>query len=352
MMSSYLLTRVACGAAVLGFLTLAAPAADWPMWGGTPQHNMVSSEKGLFTPSGTGGPPPAAAIKWQAKLGGKSVGTPVVAAGRVFIGSSAWSFPGDTRNLKDGGAVSCFDEATGKPAWSLHIPRMSTKNRDFNFDHMGFGTCSTPVVEGKYLYIIGNRDDLLCLDAMGQADGNDGPFIDEGRYMTAFTLPDKPGRFDPKELVKLPTPVKVMPYDGDIVWRYDIVAELDSWPQDAASSSPLIVGDCVYASTANGVDLSHKNHPSPKAPDLVCLDKKTGKLLAVNENPLGDAVLHGQWSSPTLATVNGRDLILYGGGDGICYAYDAKPVPGAAGKPGLLKVVWQFDCCKIGRAHV
>jgi outer membrane protein assembly factor BamB len=340
------------------------------MWAGTTERNPVSSEKNLIVPSAGGGAVAEPAkdakgkkakvaegtadtaipgIKWQAKLGGKAVGTPVIAEGRVFIGSSAWVFPGDTRSLsRDGGAVICFDEATGKPLWSLPIPRMSTKANGFNFDHMSFGTCSTPTVDGKRLYIVGNRDDLLCLDVRGQAGGDKSPY-DQARYMTPYTLPNKPGRFDSKELVKLPTPLPVLPTDGDILWVFDMVGGVDSWPQDAASSSPLVYGDFVYASTANGVDSSHKNHPSPHAPDLVCVDKKTGRLLGVNENPIGDNVLHGQWSSPTLITIGGRDLVIYGGGDGICYAYDPKPVPSTkAGEPGLLKVVWQCDCCLPG----
>jgi hypothetical protein len=34
-------------------------------------------------------------------------------------------------------------------------------------------------------------------------------------------------------------------------------------------------------------------------------------------------VLHGQWSSPVAANVNGRLQVLFGGGDGWLRAYDA-----------------------------
>jgi len=44
-------------------------------------------------------------------------------------------------------------------------------------------------------------------------------------------------------------------------------------------------------------------------------------------------VLHGQWSSPVAANVNGRMLVLFGGGDGWLRAYDA-----ASGRE-----VWRFD---------
>jgi outer membrane protein assembly factor BamB len=336
------------------------------MWCGNPQRNMVSPEKGMPVPAAAPAPAPETptkdakgkrnkvaepaantevrGIKWQVKLGGNTVSTPVIAGGRIFLGTNDWSMPGDGRNLRGGGTVLCLDEATGKVLWALPVPRMRTQAKGFNFDHLGFGVCASGYVEGKRLYIVSGRDDILCLDVSGQADGNDGPYVDEGRYMVGWgEMPNKPGRFDPKTLTKLPPEVKIASYDGDIVWLFDMLAEVDSWPQDAASSSPLVVGDSVFAGTANGVDSSHKNHPSPKAPDLVCVDKKTGRLLGVNENPIGERVFHGQWSSPTLATVGGKDLIIFGGGDGICYAYDPKPVAGEAGKPGLLKKVWSFD---------
>jgi outer membrane protein assembly factor BamB len=44
-------------------------------------------------------------------------------------------------------------------------------------------------------------------------------------------------------------------------------------------------------------------------------------------------VLHGQWSSPVAANVNGRAQVLFGGGDGWLRAYDA-----ASGRE-----VWRFD---------
>jgi len=260
--------------------------------------------------------------------------------------------PGDTRKVKNGGgAILCIEAATGKIVWYLPTPRMVTKASVFNFDHLGFGVASSPAVEGKFLFVTGDRNDLLCLDTKGQADGNDGPFTDEGRYMAGWgQLPNKPGRFDPSTLTNLPAEVKVFPTDGDIVWRVDLLDKpIDSWPQDACCSSPLVVGDYVYNLTANGVDSSHKNHPSPNAPDLVCVDKKTGKLVAVSEDPIGDRIFHGTWSSPSLATVNGKNLIVWGGGDGYCYASDATPVPsGDPAKPGILKTVWRFDANQPG----
>ena len=33
--------------------------------------------------------------------------------------------------------------------------------------------------------------------------------------------------------------------------------------------------------------------------------------------------LHGQWSSPSLGRVGDRSLVFFGGGDGVCYAFEA-----------------------------
>jgi outer membrane protein assembly factor BamB len=72
--------------------------------------------------------------------------------------------------------------------------------------------------------------------------------------------------------------------------------------------------------------------PSPRAPSLIAVDKHSGDVVwrAVGA---GEHVLHGQWSSPVAANVNGRIQVLFGGGDGWLRAYDA-----ASGHE-----VWRFD---------
>jgi outer membrane protein assembly factor BamB len=138
--------------------------------------------------------------------------------------------------------------------------------------------------------------------------------------------------------------VPVQPTDGDILWVYDMLSELDVWPQDAADCSVLVHGDYVYVCTSNGVDKSHRNVPSPEAPDLIVLDKKTGRLVAVNHPTIGKAIFHGEWSSPSLGVVGGKTLIFFGGGDGVCYAFDAQPPASTGTKPAALTKVWSFDC--------
>ena len=329
-------------------------AEDWPQWGGRNARHFVAGETQLpetFQPGRTevtNGIQTEVAgenVKWTAPLGTQSYVTPAVSQGRVYVGANdARVDPARFRRTK-GSVFDCLDEATGRRLWRLVIPRLKTQNKLFNFDDLDLGLCSSPTVEGSRVYIMGSRGDVLCLDVNGQADGNAGPFTDEGRYMVdARNFPDKPGRFAPTNAPAAPEPVELRADDADIVWRYDLLEALDVWPQDAADCSILVSGDCLYVCTCNGVDRSHKTLPSPDAPNLIVLDKHTGALLAVIDKPLGTALFHGDWSSPSLGRVNGRDLVFWGGGDGVCYAFDARIEPGLDGKPGKLNRVWQFDC--------
>src|SRR4249920_734975 len=60
-------------------------SGDWPMWGGTPDRNMVSTMKGLPT---TWDVKTKKNVKWVAELGSQAYGNPVVASGMVFVGTN------------------------------------------------------------------------------------------------------------------------------------------------------------------------------------------------------------------------------------------------------------------------
>ena len=351
------LLRLARRAATAAWVALCLPraafAGEWRQWGGSDARAFASAETGLpavFAPgvianmNGRMVTSAAVNVKWTAPLGNQTYGNPTVAGGRVFVGANDAKLKDPRLQKTGGGLLLCFDEATGALLWRLPVPRLKTYNPKFNFDNMGLGICSSPTVEGDRLYLVSSRGEVLCLDVRGQADGNAGPYTNEGAYIALHaTLTNKPGRFDPA-LLPPSTPVPLKPTDGDIIWRYDMLSELDAWPQDAADCSIAINGDHLIVATSNGRDSSHTNVPSPTAPDLIVLDKNTGALLAVNEPPLGTNIFHGEWSSPALARVGDRTLIIWGGGDGVCHAYDAAFTPGAHGRPGILTRVWWFDC--------
>jgi outer membrane protein assembly factor BamB len=321
-------------AAVAGVLTLApAFAEDWPQWGGTTWgRNMYSKEKGLpatFDPgkfkSGTEEVDLKTTknVKWAAKLGSQSYGNVTVAGGKVFVGTNNDS-PRDPAHQGDRSVLMVFDEKTGELLWQLVIPKL--KSGKVN-DWENLGLLSSPTVEGDRVYIVTSRCEVMCLDVNGQANGNDGPYKDEGKYMVLDTgLP----------------PAKVGPKEADIIWRYDMMDELGVFPHNASNSSPLIVDDIVYACTSNGQDWTHSNIPSPLSPSFVALNKETGELMGEDDASIGPRIYHGQWSSASAGKVNGKTLVFFGGGDGWCYAFDAKPVK--EGDTGLLKTVWKADC--------
>ena len=84
--------------------------------------------------------------------------------------------------------------------------------------------------------------------------------------------------------------------------------------------------------------------PSPDAPSLIVLDKTTGRLVAQDGERMAPRTIHCTWSSPGLGVVGGRPLIFFGGGDGVCYAFDSPPRARRPLRRSTLRRVWRFDC--------
>jgi len=318
--------------------------ADQPQWGHAWTRNQVSAERNLpatfDVEAGTN-------IKWRARLGTEAHSTPVIADGRVYIGTNN-NEPRDPKHRGDRGVLMCFDEATGKLLWQLVVPKRS---EDPYFDWPNAGMSSPVTVEGDRVYTTSNRGEVVCLDAQGLGNGNDGPFTDEGWHMT----PPPGAHLPPKAVIgaeikpeSLPGKagrelMEPGPLDADIVWLFDMVAEAGIWPHDGAHSSILIRGDHLYLNTATGVDNTHKRIRTPDAPSLIVLDKKTGRLLAREREGMAPNIFHNTWSSPSMATVDGRELIFYCGGNGIVYAFEPLKQNPPAGEVATLSKVWQFD---------
>lgn len=313
-------------------LTGSALAEDWPMWGGSLDRNMVGNAKNLPSDieigeidSETEVVDLAASknLLWATKLGSQSYGNTVVAHGKVFVGTNNES-PRDAKQEGDRGILMCFDEKTGAFLWQLVIPKLGAgKVSDWEY----VGLCSSPAVEEDRLWLVSNRGEVMCLDIDGLADGNDGTFKDEAKFMQT-------GK----------TPVELNKQHADILWIFDMREELGVFPHNVSSSSPLVVGDIVYASTSNGVDWSHTNIPAPLAPSLVALDKNKGTLLGEEISGVSERVLHASWSSPAFGKIGGTDMIVWGGGDGFAYGYDAKPVMDEDEGFPILKERWRYDC--------
>lgn len=273
---------------------------DWRMWGGSPDRNMVSDETNMpddwELKSGKN-------VKWVAELGSQSYGNPVIYKGRILVGTN--NEGGRNPKVKgDKGVVMCFNEADGSFLWqATHDKLESGRVNDWPLQ----GICSSPVVEDGRAYYVSNRCELVCVDMEGfYDDENDGPVTDE-------KLNDK--------------------IDADIVWRLDMIRELGVFPHNLATCSPVMLGDTVFVITSNGVDEGHVDLPAPNAPSFLAVDKKSGKVLWHRKDP-GRGILHGQWSAPAIATVDGRAQVIFPGGDGWLRAFT----------PDKGEPIWQFDC--------
>ena len=313
---------------------------DWEGWGRDSSNNMMSpaSEISIDITSGEVGDDGevtgAEGAKWVAKLGSQAYGTPTIHQGRVIVGTNNEE-PRLESVQGDRGIVMSFDEQTGDFQWQLSIPKLGAgKVSDWEF----LGICSSMLLDGKHGYVVSNRGEIICVDLYGMSDGNDGPFQDEGKYMVGGL-----------EKLNESEPVEVGDRDADIVWGYDMRSELGVFPHNVTSSSVVLAGDKIFASTSNGVDWSHINIPAPLSPCLIALDKETGELVGEEASGIGERIMHCNWSSPAYAEeLNGVPTVVFGAGDGYTYGFHAEEFDveeDGGEKYYLMKELWKVDCC-------
>jgi outer membrane protein assembly factor BamB len=328
---------------VLIVVAIAARAADQPQWGQGWSRNMVSDERDLpadFDPK-TG-----RNIKWIAKLGDETHSTPVIANGRVYIGTNN-NDPRDPKHQGDRGVLMCFEESTGKLLWQLVVPK---REEDKFHDWPRSGISSPATVEGERVYIVSSRGEVMCLDARGMANGNDGPFKDEGEHMIQKPMADETNQSaigNRQSAVITPGPL-----DADIFWMFDLTKGAGIWSHDAAHSSILIYGDHLYLNSGTGVDNTHRKIRTPDAPSVVVIDKRTGAYLARDNEHIAPNIFHCTWSSPSAGVVNGKPVIFFCGGNGVVYGFEplatnqtgrVADIVSPPGDVAKLKKIFEFD---------
>jgi outer membrane protein assembly factor BamB len=229
-------------------------------------------------------------IKWMAKLGKVSYGGPVIAGGKIFVGTNN-DEPRDPAVKGAHGILMCFRESDGQFLWQGVHDLPVTIDQEARSQ----GIPSSPAVEGKRVYYVSNACDVVCADVDGDAQKK----------------------------------------DAKILWRLDMMKELNVFPHKMSNCSPLIAGDLVFVCTSNGVDDrgGEAKIPSPQAPSFIAVNKETGKV-AWQDNSPADKIMLGQWSNPACAVVNGKAQVIFGGGDGWLRSFEAE-----TGKP-----IWKFDC--------
>jgi len=279
---------VLAGSIALG-MPVGTDGGDWPMWGGSADRNMVSGMTGLPYEWDAGS---GENIRWVAALGSQTYGNPVVANGKVFTGTNNEALY-DPEKTGDSGVLIAFDEDTGEFLWQHFSDKLASgRVNDWPYQ----GVCSSPTIEGDRLYYVSNRGVLVALDTEGFRDGeNDGMVTDEAQQR---------------------------PVDADIIWEFDMMEELGSFPHNMSNSSPVVAGNLLFVSTSNGQDETHANIPSPLTPGIVAIDKVTGELVW-EDNSVFDRILHGQWSSAAVGEIGGVVQVVMGQGDGWVRGYEA-----------------------------
>lgn len=381
--------KVLLPAVCLGLTTTLATSQDWPTWGRDSTRNMVGEAKNLPVDVNPGEMndetekidlKTAKNLRWVAKLGSQSYGNVSVGHGKVFAGTNNES-PRDKRNVVDRGNLYCFDEKDGKFLWNFIAPKLGARKvSDWEY----VGICSSPAVEKDRLWVVTNRGEVVCLDINGLADGNDGPFKDEWKYFGAgyagiakareVTVGGETRMLDDAKATLVETLTKQIEGGlkgdalkaamgrrkgtfaegapeldktyADILWVFDM-RDADNgvgvFPHNVSSCSPLVHGDILYTATSNGVDWSHTNIPGEFIPGLIALDKNTGKLIGEEVSGVSERVLHASWSSPAIGKVKGKDMLVWGGGDGFAYGFDPKPVMDEDEGIPILKELWRYD---------
>lgn len=272
---------------------------DWPMWGGSMNRNMVSNAKGIVTKWDVA---KKENVAWVQPLGSQTYGNPVVAHGQVYVGTNNEGVR-DPKQPGDRGVLMAFRASDGEFLWQHTNEKLAAgRVNDWPFQ----GVCSSPLVEGDVLYYVSNRCELVALDTKGFRDGkNDGAVQDE--------------KFKSEK-------------DADVLWKFDMMEEVGAFPHNMANSSPVSYGDLVIVMTANGQDESHVHIPSPRAPSIIAVNKKTGKLVW-EDNSVGEKILHGQWSSPAIGKIGDVMQVVSPQGDGWIRGYEV-----TSGKK-----LWEFD---------
>ncbi len=197
----------------------------------------------------------------------------------------------------------------------------------------GLGTgFSAPSVSGRFVYLMGNRDDVEQVIALDrEADGREvwattlGAVRHDG---SGYPGPRSTPTVDGDRLYALGLNGDLVCLNretGDIVWRKDLVADFGgAIPNWGYSESVLVDGPVVVCT------------PGGEQATVVALDKHSGETVWVS--PVGDGA---GYSSVVAATINGVKQYVQ---------FTAAGVIGVDARDGVL--IWRYDAPANGTANV
>ena len=218
-----------------------ARAGDWPNWNGA-KHDGISLETGFADAWPNDGLP----VKWTVELG---------------TGFSSFSVVGErllTMGHQDGNEIVwCLNPQTGEILWKHEYPGELLPHL-----HEG-GPCSTPTVDGEFVYTLGKEGQMFCLQLA----------------------------------------------DGKVVWEKMLQTELGvKLPEWGFSSSARILGNQLIL----------------EAGRVVSFDKRNGEKLwqtEIHEAGYGSAAVFEQSGKTLIATLDCDGLRILGATDGHQIAY-------------------------------
>lgn len=217
----------------LAATTASDACGQWLQWRGPTRDGRVAAD--VTFPESLQGD--RLQLLWRAGIA-EGYSSPIVTADRIFTVETL---------DKQTEIVRAFDRATGRQLWatdwagSMKVPFFAAKT--------GSWARSTPACDGRYLYVGGMRDVLVCIDIS----------------------------------------------DGKVKWTVDFMARYGTpLPSFGLVCSPLVVGDHLYVQAGAS---------------LVKLDKHTGNEVWRTLTD-GGAMMGSAFSSPMLARLCGVEQVL------------------------------------------
>ena len=236
-----------------GFAAQAAddskPNVDWNQWGGSSMRNNTPVGHNIPTEwnigefdyrTGAWDSSKAKNIKWVARLGSQSYGSPVVARrARVYWHEQQRGLA-QTLSVRSRSRLLALFRCRTMESFSGSTAARRCRRAAFTTGRLQ-GVCSTPLVEGNRLWFVTNRCEVRCLDTEGFYDGkNDGPVRKRGPITTKD--------------------------EADVIWVFDMFNELGVSPHNMSDCSVTSAGDILFVCTSNGIDEAHTYIPAPRPP--------------------------------------------------------------------------------------
>lgn len=240
------IASVAAVAVAFNGLTLFPARADSPQFRG-PSRDGIAVSKSIATAWPEGGP----ALVWSTKGMGEGHAAPSVAKGRIY----GMGLRGEDE------MVWALDEKTGKQIWSTRIDGAIR----LDAPQGGYGSRSTPTIDGNKLYVVGVGGLLACLEtSTGRVVWQTSLVKDHGGRVPAWGYCESP-LVEGDRVIATPggknTLVAFRKTDGAVLWKSSVPRGADVAYASAIGASFGGKRQAIQflAGTLAGIDVSNGN---------------------------------------------------------------------------------------------